>query len=109
MKDAPRLQSPVDTFVLAKLDERDYGFITITDDRLTAAVNVSRDEEENFLADLDDPGEGQDYASILADLRFALRSLLRRPGFAAAAVLTLGLGMAAVTGVAERKPKRPAG
>ena len=49
--------------------ERDYGFISITDDRLTAAVNVSRDEEENFLADLDEPGESQDYASILADLQ----------------------------------------
>ncbi len=48
--------------------ERDYEFIAITDDRLTAAVNVSRDEEENFLADLDEPEEGMDYATILADL-----------------------------------------
>jgi hypothetical protein len=48
--------------------ERDYGFIVVTDDRLTAAVNVSRDEEENFLADLDEPEEGVDYATILADL-----------------------------------------
>jgi hypothetical protein len=48
--------------------ERDYAFIAITDDRLTAAVNVSRDEEENFLADLDEPEEGVDYATILADL-----------------------------------------
>jgi len=49
--------------------ERDYGFIAVTDDRLTAAVNVSRDEEENYLADLDEPEEGVDYASILADLK----------------------------------------
>ena len=49
--------------------ERDHGFITITDDRLTAAVNVSKDEDENFLADLDDPGEPTDYATILADLQ----------------------------------------
>lgn len=49
--------------------ERDYGFITINDDRLTAAVNVSRDEEENFLADLDAPEESTDYATILADLQ----------------------------------------
>ena len=49
--------------------ERDYGFIAITDDRLTAAVNVSRDDEENFLADLDEPEESQDYTSILADLQ----------------------------------------
>ncbi len=49
--------------------ERDYGFIAITDDRLTAAVNVSREEDENFLADLDAPEETPDYVSILADLR----------------------------------------
>ena len=29
--------------------EREYGFIAVTDERLTAAVNVSREEEENFL------------------------------------------------------------
>ena len=49
--------------------ERDYGFIAVTDDRLTAAVNVSREEEENFLADLDAPEESVDYATILADLQ----------------------------------------
>jgi hypothetical protein len=48
--------------------ERDYEFIAISDDRLTAAVNVSRDPEENFLADLDVPEEGTDYLEILADL-----------------------------------------
>jgi len=49
--------------------ERDYGFIAVNDERLTAAVNVSRDEEENFLADLDAPEDSVDYASILADLQ----------------------------------------
>ena len=49
--------------------EADYEFIAITDDRLTAAVNVSRDEEENFLADLDEPEEEMDYISILTDLQ----------------------------------------
>ena len=49
--------------------ERDYGFIAVTDERLTAAVNVSKDEEENFLADLDAPDEPVDYATILADLQ----------------------------------------
>lgn len=60
-----------DTLVEAIADEleRDHGFITISDDRLTAAVNVSRDEDENFLADLDAPEEDMDYASILADLQ----------------------------------------
>ena len=49
--------------------ERDYGFIAVTDERLTAAVNVSKEEEENFLADLDAPDEPVDYATILADLQ----------------------------------------
>jgi hypothetical protein len=49
--------------------ERDHGFITVGDDRLTAAVNVSRDEDDNFLADLDAPEEGVDYSTILADLQ----------------------------------------
>jgi hypothetical protein len=49
--------------------ERDYGFISINDDRLTAAVNVSKEEDENFLADLDAPEESPDYASILAELQ----------------------------------------
>jgi len=49
--------------------ERDYGFSAVTDERLTAAVNGSRDEEENFLADLDAPEDTMDYASILADLQ----------------------------------------
>ena len=49
--------------------ERDHGFIAISDDRLTAAVNVSREEEENFIADLDAPEESLDYATILADLQ----------------------------------------
>ncbi|HYO44909.1 MAG TPA: hypothetical protein VES19_17050 [Candidatus Limnocylindrales bacterium] len=59
------------TLVQAIADEleRDYEFIAITDDRLTAAVNVSRDEEENFLADLDEPEDSVDYATILADLK----------------------------------------
>ena len=52
--------------------EREHEFITISDDRLTAAVNVSRDEDENFLADLDSEAEGDadggDYLTILADL-----------------------------------------
>ena len=60
-----------DTLVEAVAEELElhYGFIAVTDDRLTAAVNLSRDEDENFLADLDAPEEGTDYTTILADLQ----------------------------------------
>ena len=61
--------------------ERDHGFIYISDDRLAAAVNVSTEESENFLADLevdladaeldddddDDDTERVNYRAILAD------------------------------------------
>ena len=32
--------------------ERDYGFIYVSDDSLAAAVNVSTQEADNFLAEL---------------------------------------------------------
>ena len=37
---------------IAMVLERDHGFIVVSDDRLIAAVNVSSEESENFLADL---------------------------------------------------------
>ena len=69
--------------------ERDYGFIYISDDRLAAAVNVSRVPDENFLADPgtgvglddeddddedegddeDDEGEGADYRAVIAEFQ----------------------------------------
>lgn len=50
--------------------EREHEFIFVSDDRLTAAVNVSRDEDENFLADLEAEAEEResiDYQTILAE------------------------------------------
>jgi hypothetical protein len=60
--------------------ERDHGFIYVSDDRLAASVNVSTEESENFLAELevdladaeeDDDGDddegGVDYRAVLAD------------------------------------------
>ncbi len=50
--------------------ERDYEFITVSDDRLTASVNVSKNEEDNFLGNLDSEDEGDlpDYRAIFVDL-----------------------------------------
>ncbi len=38
---------------IAAVLERDHGFVFISDDKLTAAVNVSRDDDDTFLASLD--------------------------------------------------------
>jgi hypothetical protein len=52
-----------DTLIEAIADEleRDHDFVTVTDDRLTAAVNVSRVDDDNFLADLEAEAEGDEY------------------------------------------------
>ncbi len=54
--------------------ERNYGFIFVSDDRLTAAVNVSRVEDDNFIADLEDDEDepaqvigDADYRGVYAD------------------------------------------
>jgi hypothetical protein len=52
--------------------ERDHEFIPISDDRLSASVNVSKLEDDNYLAsiDSDDDGDpdGPDYRGIFVDL-----------------------------------------
>lgn len=49
--------------------ERDYEFIAISDDRLSASVNVSTDEDDNYLASLDTDEEphGADYRGLFVD------------------------------------------
>jgi hypothetical protein len=78
---------PQDTLIeaIATVLEREHGFLFVSDDRLTAAVNVSTQEDDNFLAELDsdlddedddddDNGEGEDgkngtdFVTIYADL-----------------------------------------
>ena len=58
--------------------ERDYGFIFVGDDRLSAAVNVSKQEPDNFLAELDtdededDDDEEEDGEQLNGDFRTIL-------------------------------------
>ena len=62
-----------DTLVesIAVVLEREHGFVFVSDDRLTAAVNVSRDDEENFLVptdrdddDADEPEDSDDMDDV---------------------------------------------
>ena len=45
---------------IAAVLERDHGFIFVSDDRLVAAVNVSTEDADNFLADLDADDDDDD-------------------------------------------------
>ncbi|MBA2720151.1 MAG: hypothetical protein H0U52_13075 [Chloroflexi bacterium] len=53
--------------------EREHGFVFVSDNRLTATVNVSTIDEENFLVAIDDGTEspddprGADYRAIIAE------------------------------------------
>lgn len=49
--------------------ERLHGFTFVSDSRLSASVNVSRDEDDNFLSDLEAELEADhDFSTIYADL-----------------------------------------
>jgi hypothetical protein len=62
-----------DTLIEAIADEleREHGFEVIRDERLTAAVNVSREETDNVLADVgdDDSLDDGDFRTLHATLR----------------------------------------
>ena len=52
--------------------ERDHGFVFISDERLTAAANVSTEESENFLTDIDveddeEDERGADFRAVIAE------------------------------------------
>ncbi len=53
--------------------QREHGFVHVSDERLTAAVNVSPVDEENFLVGIDTDEEyaederGADYRAIIAE------------------------------------------
>jgi hypothetical protein len=71
--------------------ERDHDFVTVSDDRLTAAVNVSKFDDDNFLADLeaeadeyddrddDDDDDDEDGRVPREDFRSLLVELERNP------------------------------
>lgn len=59
---------------IAAVLERDYGFVFVSDDRLAASVNVSRQESDNFLAELDtdEDDEEEDGEQLNGDFRTIL-------------------------------------
>lgn len=72
---------------IAMVLERDYGFIFVSDDRLAAAVNVSTQDADNFLAELDadlddedDDDDDDDGAASKGDYRTILADFEPDPG-----------------------------
>ena len=65
---------------IAMILERDHGFVYVNDERLVAAVNVSTEDADNFLADLDaaygDDDEDDDDDDDDAEPRGDYRTLL---------------------------------
>jgi hypothetical protein len=60
-----------DTLIGAIADEleRDHGFIPITDERLSASVNVSKVDDDNYLAEIDsEDDDTPDYRGLFVDL-----------------------------------------
>ena len=54
--------------------ERDHGFIFVSDERIAAAVNVSTEEDDNFLIATEDEFEamglaGAEYRGVFTDLQ----------------------------------------
>jgi hypothetical protein len=48
--------------------ERDHGFMFVSDSRLSASVNVSTDEDDNFLSTLEsEMDEDKDFRTLYAD------------------------------------------
>ncbi len=78
-----------DTLVeaIAVVLERDYGFVFVSDESLTAAVNVSTQEADNFLAefetdedDEDDDDETEPGDELTGDFRTILAEFDPDPG-----------------------------
>ena len=47
--------------------EREHGFTFVSDDRLTASVHISTDEDENRLVAVDESPDDDGYRSVLAE------------------------------------------
>ena len=65
---------------IATVLERDYGFIFVSDDQLVTAVNVSTQEDDNFMAELegdeDDDDDDEDHDPDVGALKGDFRTIL---------------------------------
>jgi putative ABC transport system permease protein len=91
------LTDEIDGYTDLLIEEKVARGMTRDDARRAARLEIGRvDQVKEHVRDV---RVGAWVDALRQDLRFALRTLIRRPGFAGVAMLTLGVGMGATTAI----------
>jgi putative ABC transport system permease protein len=91
------LSDEIDGFVDLLIEEKVAQGMSPDEARRAARLEIGR--VEHVKDNVRDVRAGVWLDALRQDARFGVRTLLRRPGFAAVAVLTLGVGMGATTAI----------
>src|SRR5262249_30637475 len=91
------LSDEIDGYVDLLIEEKVAQGMSPDDARRAARLGIGRIEQ--VKEHVRDVRVGASLDVLCQDVRFAVRTLTRRPGFATLAVLTLGVGMGATTAI----------
>jgi putative ABC transport system permease protein len=91
------LTDEIDGYVDLLIEERVARGLSL--DKARRLARLETGSVEHVKDHVRDVRVGARFDAVRQDVRFALRTLIRRPGFAMVAVLTLGVGMGATTAI----------
>lgn len=91
------LSNEIDSYADLLIEEKVAQGMSRDDARRAARLEIGR--VEHVKEHVRDVRVGAWLDALRQDVRFAVRTLIRRPGFATVAVLTLGVGMGATTAI----------